>query len=446
MRLLVFLFLIVIAFVGYLAYLNPGNLILHLTRDSSIEIPTSALVLLSMAFGGLVVILVAGFVETKHLFVTWRLTRNKKREERVSELLHQGLNAKASLKFSEAAGFFQKILQLDPNHIPTLLLLGNQYRLQGNFLEALRLHRKAKGLDEKNIEVLLSLSEDLEGAHRTEEAIQVLEEILKFDGKSFSAQIRLRDLFVHLGRWENAHSIQEKILEGALSVEEAKTQQNWLVGIKYELGQRLIKQEQTDRAKRYFRGIIKLKKNFIPAYIGLGEGLMAEGKSKETGELWEKAYEMTSSIILLHYLEDLYLSMGEPARILQVYQLAIQRDPGNTTLQFYLGKLYYRLEMVEEAFEVLSGIEPTENRMPDLHKIMGNLYLRKGELSEAAEEFKKALDLKKRVLVPYYCPSCDFHSTQWAGRCPRCGKWNTFKASPIMGDRTTDRATIKSRP
>ena len=446
MRLLVFLFLILIAFVGYMAFLNPGDLTLNLTRESSVEIPTTALVLLSMAFGGLVVLLVAGFIETKHLFVTWRLTRNKKREERISELLNQGLNAKASLKYSEATGFFQKILQLEPNHIPTLLRLGNLYRLQGNSLEALRLHRKAKGLDEKNIEVLLSLSKDLEEAHRLEEAIQMLEEILKIDGKCLSAQVRLREIFVKLGRWDEAHAIQEKTMEGTFSEEESKTQQIWMEGIKYELGRRLLKQSLMDRAKRYFRGVIKLNKNFIPAYIGLGDVFIAEGKIRDAGELWEKAYDMTGSIMLLHQLEDLYLSMGAPARILQVYQQAIRRDPADPTLQFYLGKLYYRLEMVDEAFEVLSGIEPGENKIPDLHKILGNLYLRKGEISQAVEEFKRALDLKKRVLVPYYCPSCDFHTTQWSGRCPRCGKWNTFAASPIMGERAPDRDTIKSQP
>src|SRR3989304_62988 len=343
MRLLVLLFLILITFVGYLAYLNPGNLTLYFTKEESIEIPITAVVLLSMAFGGLIVSMVAGFVETKHLFMTWRLARTKKREERIGELLHQGLNAKASRRYSEAAGLFQKVLELSPNHVPTLLRLGNLYRMQGNPLEAVRMHRKAKGSDEKNIELLLCLSKDLEEAHRMEEAIQTLEEILKIDRECFSAQIRLRELYARLERWEEAHAIQERILEGTLLPEEAKVQQTWMEGIKYELGRRLLKDGHPDRARRYFRG----------------------------------------------------------------------------------------------------AIEPAEDRMPDLYKLLGNLYLRKGELSEACEEFKKALDLKKRVLVPYYCPSCDFHTTHWSGRCPRCGQWSTFEASPVMGERVQAKTTIK---
>jgi lipopolysaccharide biosynthesis regulator YciM len=120
------------------------------------------------------------------------------------------------------------------------------------------------------------------------------------------------------------------------------------------------------------------------------------------------------------------------------------RDPGNPVLQFYLGKLYYRLEMIDEAMELLSTIDTSNTRFPDLHKLLGNLYLRRGDKQAAVEEFKKALDLRKRVLVPYYCPQCDYHTTEWSGRCPRCEQWNTFLASPIITPRMKPAAPVES--
>jgi tetratricopeptide (TPR) repeat protein len=437
MRLIVFLFLIIIGVVGYLAYLNPGYITFYWTKQSSIEVPTTALVLLSMAVGGGIVVLVSGAIETKHLFVTWRLARLQKRKERIDELLRQGLNAKASRKFSEAMDLFRRVLDLEPNHIPTLLRLGNLYRMQGQALDALRLHRKAKSLDENNMDVVLSLSKDLEELNRVEDAIQALEEALKIDKDCLVAQTQLRDLYVRLNRWEEAHAVQERILAGNLNVEEKQQQQAWLEGIKYEQGHRLLEQGHRERARRYFRGCIKLNKNFIPAYVGLGEALEAEGRAQEAAKIWEKAYEVTSNIVLLHRLEDFYLSQDQPSEILRVYQEAIRRDPNNQVLQFYLGKLYYRLEMMDEAFDVLAGMDLGEDRMPDLYKILGNLYLRKGDLQAAVEEFKKALNLRKRVLIPYYCPPCDFHTIQWTGRCPRCGRWNSFVALPIRKKETS---------
>lgn len=427
-------FVILMAGVGWLVYFNPGHTLLRLSPELSLDVPTVALVLLSVAFGGLLTVVAAGFAEIRRLLVGWRKSKLKKRDNRIAELLRLAVNAKALKRFEEAIGLFQKILLLDPNHVTTLLRLGNVYRLQGHVSEAIRLHRKARNVEEGNMEVLLSLAKDLEQAKRLDEAIPLLQEIQRLEGDNLAVLIRLRELYVELGRWDEAHTVQEKILQGSLNAEELKAEQAWLEGIKYELGRQLLGQGQRDRARRYFRGAIKLNRNFIPAYIGLGEISMDEGRLKDAGELWEKAFEMTASILLLHRLEDLYLEMGQPAKIIRLFQEAIRRDPANPVLRFYLGKLYYRLEMVDEAFEVLTALDPGDEKMPDLHKLLGNLYLRKGNTEAAVNEFKKALSLRKRVMVPYDCPLCDYHTPQWSGRCPRCGRWNSFEASPVMGE------------
>jgi len=439
-------FVILTAGVGWLAYFNPGHTTLRLSPELFLDVPTVALVLLAMAFGGLLAIVAAGFAEVRHLFRGWRQAKIKRRDERIHELLRLAINAKAAKRNEEAIGLFQKILLLNPNHLGSLLRLGNLYRVQGNLNEAIRLHRKARNLEDNNMEILLSLTADLEEAKRLEEAVQLLQEMRRLEGNSLTVLTHLRDLNIKLTRWGEAHDVQEKILQGSLSPEELKNEQAWLEGIKYEMGRQMLERGERDRARRYFRGAIKLNRNFIPAYIGLGEILVDEGKIKDAGELWEKALEMTSSIILLHRLEDLYLELDQPAKIIQLYQETIRKDPENLVLRFYLGKLYYRLEMVDEAFDVLTGLEPGDARMPDLHKLLGNLYLRRGNPDAAVEEFKKALNLKKRVLVPYYCPFCDYHTGQWSGRCPRCGRWNSFDASPIMGEWAPSRVAAKAEP
>ena len=446
MRLIVLIFLSVLAFVGYLAYLNPGEITFFLAPGSSLRIPTTALVLLSMVFGGAMVALVAGFIETKHLFMSWRHSRLRRREGRISELLHQALNAKTSRRSEEAIDYFLKVLEIDSHHVPTLLQLGDLYRARGDSQEALRYHHKAHELDKNNIEVLLSLSSDLEDAKRIDEAIGTLNEILKIDRESLTALIRLRGFYVQLGRWEEAHEIQERVMKADPPAEELEKQQSWFIGIKYQIGMSWIEKGESDQARNYFKACIKLKKDFIPAHLGMGDAFMIEGKNDDAGKLWEAAYETTRDVILLHRLEDLYLPAGQPSRILGVYHDAIQKDPANPVLQFFLGKLYYRLEMVDDALDTLNGIDLGDQRMPDLHKLLGNLLYKKGELSESVEEFKKALNLKKRVLIPYYCPSCDFHSIHWAGRCPRCLNWNTFIASPIIRKEPSAKTMTQSRP
>jgi tetratricopeptide (TPR) repeat protein len=443
MRFLIVLFVALGLVLAYLAYQNPGTVTVFLSQDQSFEVSVIALALLSMAFGGLVVIFVIGVRGTRNALLNWQRSRNRKREEKILNLYNEGMNAFLTKRYPEAVMLFEKILLINSDHIPTLLRLGNLQRIQRNYGEAIRLHRKGRGLDEQNVELLLALARDLEEAKRYEEAVQALRELVRLDESNLTALLKLRDLLIRLERWEEAHDLQEGILRLTQKESETKEETALLLGIKYELGCQFAEKGLTDQARRYFKGAIKLDRDFLPAYIGLGMAQIKEGRTQDAGELLEKAYWVTSNIILLHRLEDLYLDLGEPEKILRIYHEALIRDPKNQVLKFYLGKLYYRLEMVDDAFEALSGIDPADPKFPDLHKILGNLYIRKGDLASAVEEFKKGLNLKKRVLVPYYCPICDYHTTEWSGRCGRCGRWNTYEASPIMGDQSASRIYLK---
>ena len=88
--------------------------------------------------------------------------------------------------------------------------------------------------------------------------------------------------------------------------------------------------------------------------------------------------------------------------------------------------------MVDEAFDILSTVEGPQDQLVDYHKIMANLFLRKQHMEQAVVELKKALQFKKRVVVPYVCTACQQDTTEWSGRCRRCGNWNTFVALPWL--------------
>lgn len=444
MPFLALLFLLFMGLAGYLAQLNPAKVTFFVTQDTAFEMSVTALILFSTAFGGILVILSAGVRETKNLFLNWKYARLQKKEAQIETYYTEAVNAFLAKRYRDATLLFQKILVLNPNHVSALLRLGKIYRIEGNFNEAIRLHRRARSLDEQNIEVLLSLSRDLEEAQRFEEAIQYLKEIFHLDEGNLTALTRLRDLYVRLQQWEEAHPLQEKIIKLPLPEEVRQHERVIFLGIKYEIGRHFLQRDQGGIARRYFKGAIKLDKGFLPAYIGLGETHIKEGRMELAAALLQKAYEMTGHLILLHRLEDLYLDMGEPERILQAYRNAIDKDRHNSVLKFYLGKLYYRLEMIDDAFEVLAEVDTHVEYFPDLHKILGNLYLRRGELSMAVEAFKKSLKLKKRVLVPYYCPDCDNHTIEWTGRCTRCGRWNSYIATPILVDKVHKKALAET--
>ncbi len=421
---------------GYLATLNPSKVTLYLSQDRSVELSITALILFATALGGLLVILSFGVREIKHLFLNWRETRHKKRDAQIQVYYTDAVNAYLAKRYRDATSLFKKILSLNPNHINTLLKLGKIYRIEGNFNEAIRLHRKARSQADHNIEVLLSLSHSLETAERYEEAMQSLREILHLDGTNLSALMRLRDLTIRIQEWEETLPLQERILKLHLPKEEHDKEQQLLLGIHYEIGKLLLQKGKSDLARRHFKTAIKIDKTFLPAHIGLGDTHFSEGKTKVAAALLEKSYELTGNLILLLRLEDFYIETGNPDRILNIYKNKIRKNSQDLVLKFFLGRLYYRLEMIDDAYETLSEIEPQVESFPDLFKIIGNIHVRRGDLDLAVHAFKKGLKLRKRVTIPYYCPLCDFHTVEWSGRCTRCGKWNSYKASPILVDKS----------
>lgn len=423
------LFITFLGVIGYLAVLNPGSVEIAVARNEIYRVSTVGVILISAAAGALVVLFGVLIKDTSRYFLDWQVIRREKQRTKVQELYSKGVDALFGRKYAQAESYFRKILALDPNHVQSLLKLGNSCLRQGNHNEAIRLHQKARNLDDHNIEILFTLEADFEETNRIDEALQTLDSILAIDTSNLNALFKKRDILQRQKQWEKALDIQEQIVKAPLPQEDKPAEHRRLIGLRYEYGRSILEEgnrDDAEKAKKVFRTVIKTDKDFVPAYLGLGEICLTEDKPKEAEDLWVNAFRTTGSLIFLYRLEDFYLGRGEPEKIIAIYQEAMNREPGDITLKFFLGKLYYRLEMLDDSLEVLSSIDTSANLLPPVHMITGNIYQRRGKLEGAMKEFRKALELEKKLIVPYTCSNCDYSDTEWSGRCPQCGRWNTY--------------------
>ncbi|MEK7286794.1 MAG: tetratricopeptide repeat protein [Nitrospirota bacterium] len=432
MRFLTLIFLVLILIIGYFSQLNPSAVLFFVAPGRSYEISLASLILFSIAAGGLLVMIASGMRQTKALYQNWTYRRAQKKEASLEKLYKEAGNAFLAKRYKEAISLSQKILEINPHHVNTLIRLGKIYRYEKSNGEAIRVYRKARLGDDQNMEVKLGLAKSLDAANQTDEAIAILKEMIGMDEDHLTACLQLRDIYMRLSRWEEAHSLQEKILKFPLSPELRQQEQATLFGIKFERGMAALKNNQVDEARKSFKSAVKLNKDFLPGYIGLAQTYIHANRPESAMTLLEKGYGMTHQIILLHQLETLCFEHSQPDRIIRAYQSAIEKDPGHIALRFYLGKLCYRLEMVDEAREILSEIDSQVEYFPDLHKILGSLHLRQGDAYSAAQSFRKGLHFKTAVVVPYYCPVCDYQSEKWSGRCAKCQEWNTYQTIPMM--------------
>ena len=420
------IFILFILGIVVFGYYNPEVVTIKIPGDDKYEITKSILVLLSMAIGGLVTFIFFAIRDTKKFIDNWQYQKKQKQEIKVQELYAKALNAILACNDDTAKESLEGILAEEPDHIDALLRLGDIYASHEDFQKATNFYQKARAVAPLNLQTIFSIESVLEKTGRWSEALKYMDDILDIDEDNLTAMYRKRNILEKQGRWDDLVSLQQLIIKHIHSEKEKKEEQDRLIGYKYEYGRDSLENNQLEKAKKAFKTVLRLHKDFIPAILGLAEGMLREGESEEAVNLLEKAYESSSSKIILARLEDLLISLGEPGRLISIYKGSISRNPNDPATKFFLGKLFYRLEMIDDAYETLSGMETMGITYPELHHLLGNIYMRRNQPETASREYIKMIDIKKSFRLPYCCTQCGYNSEEWSGRCPDCRDWDTY--------------------
>ncbi|MBS1115193.1 MAG: tetratricopeptide repeat protein [Nitrospirae bacterium] len=391
------------------------------------EIPKIALILFSSGIGFLATLFLFAIRDTKKFIDNWQYQKKQKQDTKVQELYSKALNALLGRNEESASAALEDILKEKPDHIDALLRLGDIAAVEDDYQKANTYYQKAKNIQPKKLETLFALEGLMEKTARWTEAMKYLEHILDIDDSNLTAMYKKRGILERQGRWDDLVYLQKAILKHEHSEKDKKRENQNLVGYKYEYGRHSIENNQLEKAKKAFKTVLRLEKDFLPAILGLAEVLLIEGDSEEAVNLLEKSYDNTHSIIVLARLEDHLISLGEPSRLIRIYKNSISKKPNDPVTKFFLGKLFYRLEMIDDAFETLTGIDTAGVLYPELHQVLGNLYMRKNQCEKAVLEFKKAVDIKFSLQLPYCCKQCGYAADEWSGRCPDCKLWGTYQ-------------------
>jgi tetratricopeptide (TPR) repeat protein len=418
--------MIFLVIISLLAFLNKGTVDLTVWEGINYEMPVIALVIISTAAGILSMFIIVVIRDARKYIDSWQIQRQQKKESKIGESFSKGLNAFFAYRYDEAEELFTRVIEDEPSHLEALLRLGDISCDRQEYVKAKDYYLKARELKPRNIEVLLSLEKVSIRGKNWQDALKYLDSILEIDDANIMVLHRKRDIYEANGKWDELMDVQQKILKCKLSEEEQKEEDRILLGYKYELGRHYYGTGDTDKAVKTFKSVLKTDKDFISAYLSLAEIYMKEGNTKESESVLLKGYEETSSLVILAQLENYYITEGAPGTIIDLYQKAVQKDPRDLKHQFFLAKLYYRLEMIDHAFETINNMDVSAHDFPDLHALFGNIYQRRAQYENAISEFKKALKVEKPLVVPFCCSVCSNNARTWSGRCPECKNWNTL--------------------
>ena len=240
----------------------------------------------------------------------------------------------------------------------------------------------------------------------------------------------LRDLAIEARDWDEAVAIQQRLLTAAAPTDRA-VESEWLAVGYYELGRLELARANTAAAITHFRAALKADRDFLPAVLALGDACEAAGDHREAVRTWERAAESRPALPLLARLERVYRREGRPTRMIALYRTASERVPDDLALSLALGRVYFELEMLDEAADVFEKLEVRAPDLPVIHAFLGAVFERRGDTRDAFEEYRRALRMSHGFDWPHRCQACSAATPTWQDRCPQCQRWNTLRPSPI---------------
>lgn len=357
-----------------------------------------------------------------------------------------GIEAILSGREERALEHFNAILQRDPTHLEALLKAGDVHREMGRYGEAIDLHRQALRARETDLRPLFALVEDYERTGDTAAARQTLTRIIERKPKrALAAYRRLRDLLVEEEQWEQALEVQKKVEELLGGKGLQKEDLRFSQGIPYQLACRHAAEDRNRDALAILRRLVKAAPEFVPAAWKLGKVLVATGDADEAVEVWQKGFEATSAPIFLTALEDHFLQMEEPEMAIEVLKQLVWKAKRDVVPRFFLGKLYYRLEMLDEALETFRTLRSKVSYAPTIHFYVARIYERRGDPVQAAREYGFLLNQVDPLRLEYRCDVCSCRYSSWRDFCDTCGEWNTVRLE-LKEQLTLEEMGISSAP
>jgi lipopolysaccharide biosynthesis regulator YciM len=407
---------------------NPVNVEFHFFGK---VIPTTLYNLMISSFGLGVILVFIGYLarDTKRAIQGYRKSRQKKKSQSLKEESNRGMDDLLRGDLPKAKTHFIEILKKDPSQIDLYFRLSEIAVKEGDDEGAINWLERARLIDIRNVEILLQEAGLYHRMKRFDEAIRILNRAIGLDETNQKAFKSLRKIYLDSQRWEEAIKIQKSILKFIKGKQTEEEEALFYLGLKYEHARDLLNrggEGHLESALKETKEIIRERKDFEPGFVLLGDIYLRIGRWASAGKVWEKSFTRFKSIIFILRLEDLYIGREDPSTVLRIYQKALQHNPDHWVIAFFYAKLCLRLEMLDEALEVVDEISLKRKDFPALHRVLAEIYLHKKDFGRAAQEFEKTFELSGSSYLSFICTVCERESKEWVAYCPQCHRWSTY--------------------
>jgi lipopolysaccharide assembly protein B len=198
------------------------------------------------------------------------------------------------------------------------LILGNLYREKGQVGRAIQEHQQLlqrphlRKLEHAN--VLLCLGLDYKHGGFVDRALEAFSEVLRLDPQNRYAMSNLEKLHEEQHQWTDAYAMRQKLAARDKPEQQAR-HRSILAFLENEIGLAALKRAEYAEAARRFEAAIDLDPANAPAYLNLGDVLLAQNDAPGAVAAWERLIGTSPERAYLAFsrLEAAYARMNNPS-------------------------------------------------------------------------------------------------------------------------------------
>ncbi len=245
-------------------------------------------------------------------------------------------------------------------------------------------------LSPRSSSAMVNLAQVSVAEQNNETALALYEKALASDAQNFDAVSGIVNISIRLNQTANAHLKTDELLIVNAGKPDQLAALHYLKSMLYEA------EKNGAETEKELLLSIELDKNYLPAYSAYASMLVGQNRTDEAVAQYKRVLEKRPSAqiyTLLGILED---TRGNTAEAEAAYRKALEIVPGNAIAANNLAWLIAENQgNLDEALQLATMAVSKSQTVAGYYDTLGWVYLKKGLVSPAVEQLKKAVALEE---------------------------------------------------
>lgn len=404
-------------------------------QEGPASLPVGHGLLASAALGALAVGAAWGATRMRAAVTGVGRRRAARAEREVEASYQRGLEALLDGRHDRALELMQGVLARLPDHAGAASTAADLSRARGRVADAIALRERRLAEHPDDAATLYALAEDHRAAGDLDRAATALRRVLELrPRRGIAAAEQLREVLVEAEQWEQAIEANERLqrMRGGPGDDP-----HVRAGLETRWALQRAREGHPREATALLKKVLRRDEAYLPASLAAAEVLNLDGREDEALETWLEAFRRTGDPTVLVAAEQHHAARRRDGddieranKALTALRRLVAAVPESAHAKAFLGKLYLRFEMLDEAAAAFDSVRAEFPDHPTFTYYAARIAEKQGRFEEAARWYRgivKALDVLR---LRYACGSCHADTGALADRCPACHRWGSVGLAP----------------